>query len=326
MGSPTNTKSEKEFLRSKKVSLVSTSSSYSFLEIPWSCNEAKMAENVRYIDRRRQCITSQEEPIGEDANKQTYNRSTAKHTSSEVSGTTLFTDPLFYRYDFIIPPKLKRFVKNAPFRFSLGTSCFLEILESGNPKVMLEVLDFKDLGDNFRAKTETVIVVNRKLFRQKLVAEENQSYKNAISQKMGYERRKDRFKEISTRAIEYQVRSRINFLNVDGRDDFLREMKCIVKSFSAQDGYIPKVKTFLDDQKGFASYVISMIPGISKNVASALVERFENLCLINDFVKSCDKQELESIEVWNDDRSQQRSLGAKQARLIKSFLSGSQAS
>lgn len=323
MGLPNSSNINKDFLESgKKGSLTSNSSSYSFLELPWSYNEAQMVENAEYIEKCHG-LSDVQESLSEGRKKnQMHGESVGLHEDQDPYGGKSCTDPLFYPYDFIIPLRIKRFVKNAPFRFSLRESCFLEILEKGNVRMKFEVADFKDLENDFCAKTEIVLIFNRRLFRQRLVAEENMSYKNAITQQTRYERGKNVFKDISTRSIEYQVKYKTNFISIDSREDLLREIKCIVKSISDQKEYIPKVKTFVDDPGVFASYIISTIPGISKAVASALLERFESLYLVARFLKNCSQQDLECMEVWNDDRTQKRKLGNKQACIIKKFLVG----
>lgn len=324
MGSPSDTGlGNKDLKDRKKNSLPSNSSSYSFLELPWSYNEVQMAENAEYLDKFRRPSEKQvgvgngnAEPVTEPQKEDAV--STGKKNVKNVH----FADPLFYPYDLAVPLVLKRFIKNPPFRFTFKDSRFLDIVENQAIKIRMEVIDFKELEDRVEKATKIALVINRNRFRQRLVAEENRSYRDAIAQNTEYERSQDKFKQISKVAMVYQARNRINFLSIDNREDLLRELKCITKSLSAKTEYVPKVKTFTENRKEFLCYLLAMAPGISKNVAAALSERFGSLCLLVAFLKQDKKKELKDIEVWNDDKSQVRELGEKQVLLLRKFLLG----
>lgn len=303
----------------KKTSLASNSSSYSFLELPWSQNEAHVLENARYLDRYRSSI---EKKIGTENNSIECNKVARTEGSAHASHEKVLShiDPMFYPYDIMIPFSMKRFVDNPPFRFSFVAQPCLEIKEKGVVKARFDVLDFKTVDKNIYVETKAAFVINRKRVRQLFVAEENRNYKNAVNLRTDYERGKNKFREMSDAVFTYQVMHKVNFIDISTREDFKREIKCIVKSFSEKGGYVPKVKTFDSGPDMFVRYVLSMIPGISKNVAGAIAARFGSIAAFLEFLESSTLNELQNIEVYSNDKSQKRPLGEKQSCLVKKFL------
>lgn len=303
----------------KKASLASNSSSYSFLELPWSQNEAHVLENARYLDRYRNSIERRISTANNDAECNEAARTEAPAEAS-CEKPLSHIDPIFYSYDILVPPSLKRFVENPPFRFSFVAQSCLEVQEKGVAKARFDVLDFKTVDKGIHVETKAAFVINRKRVRQLFVAEENRNYKNAVALQTDYERGKNKYKEMSDAVFAYQVKHKVNFIDISTREDFTREIKCIVKSFNEKRCYVPKVKTFDSGQDVFAHYVLSMIPGISKNVAGAIAARFESLAAFLEFLESCTLNELQHIEVYNNDKTQKRLLGEKQSLLVKKFL------
>lgn len=303
----------------KKASLASNSSSYSFLDLPWSHNEAHVLENARYLDRYRSSI---EKKIGTPNKDTKCNEVACAEGPAEASREKPLShiDPLFYPYDIMIPLSLKRFVENPSFRFSFVTQSCLEIQEKGVTKARFDVLDFKTADKNICIETKVAFVINRKRVRQLYVAEENKNYRNAVNLRTDYKREKNKFKEMSDAVFAYQVKHKVNFIDISTRDDFRREIKCIVKSFCEKKDYTPKVKTFDRGQDVFARYVLSMIPGISKNVAGAIAGKFKSMAAFLEFLESSTLDELQKIEVYNNDKSQVRLLGEKQSCIVKKFL------
>ncbi|KAL0265920.1 UNVERIFIED_CONTAM: hypothetical protein PYX00_011637 [Menopon gallinae] len=298
----------------KKGSLTSNSSSYSFLELPWSHGETHVLENARYLDRYRASIEGRASTVNSGAmGQEAVHTEASARTVSETPAPP--TDPMLYPYDVLIPRKLKRFVDSPPFRFSFVAQSCLEIQEGGTARAKIDVLDFKTVDSGMRVETSIVFVINRRRMRQVFVAEENRNYKNAISQSTDYERGRDRFREMSDMLFAYQIRHKVNFIDISTKDDFVREIKCIVKSFSEKRCYVPKVKTFSNGQSVFACYVLSMIPGISKNAAEAIAERFGSIAAFLKFLESNALDELHGVEVQSNDKTQKRPLGERQCRL-----------
>lgn len=300
----------------KKGSVVSSSSSCSFLELPWSHNEVQLLENARYLDKYRTSIERVTKPGVVDVVPET------KAVPQESVHEATHVDPLFYPYTFVIPLKLKRFIDNPPFEFTFASTNCVKIMEKGDLKMKIEVFDFKELVGALDISTRVAMCINRKQMHQKHVAEENRNYRNAVNHHLDYERGLNRYEEAMQKILGYQVRHRVNILHIGGREDLLRELKCVVRSFGARTEYVPKVKTFDNSPSEFMRYIIAMIPGISKNVACRIGEVFLTMKAVFEFLSKDASHVLKDAEVWNNDKTQKRRLGDRQYALIKRFLLG----
>lgn len=307
-------KSKVSLNKNKKKSINSNSSSYSFLELPWSHNEDYILENAKYLDKYRNSIENQlSTPLANEiAGKEDL------HTESALHICKMAIDPLFYQYMFVIPHKIKRFISNPSFNHTFDNSNYLKVFKNESLALEIQIFDFK--GDEIDMSTKLVFVINKKRIKQRFASEENKNYKNAITLNLDYQRGENRFKSMCVKILEYQIKHKVNLIEINNADDMLRELKSIAKNLESEKTYVPKVKTFEENQKEFFCYILAMIPGVSKNLSNTLVDKFNNISAFFRFLQENDKETLENIEVWNEDQTKKRKLGEKQSELLKAFF------
>lgn len=282
------------------------SSSFSFLELPFSNNNEDNEKNEQYLRKIKESIEKEqypEPPLFIDKKE-------------EVAENT---DPFYSSYVLKIPKCLKNCTSALIKTEIIPENKFLVFSKENKLLYEYEVVDFFDnMGRVFAPITKIVIVANRKKTKKKIDAENNKKYRECVNNGTEYIADKT-YKDKVIEIFDFQIKNRCNIIYIDNKEDFDIEIKQLVMPEVKRE-FIPKTKKFKEGKNcEFVTNCMFFIPGVSKKVGMQLFEKYKSLPNILNAARS---GELGNFEIVEADGKVSRKLGVKQCGIIKYFLCG----
>lgn len=224
----------------------------------------------------------------------------------------------FVPYQFIFPIiiRKKMFGELRTLNCSFAETSFVRMKSLVNQVVRLfPVLDCKKgklLSGLLEFKSYNLIFLYRfKEYESILRKEDKKEYLESLSNGTPFSRN-NKLEEERLEIFQFQIENKVNFFYIENGEDLTFALKRII--LFKETSYVPKVKKFSDDREGFLINMLKTIPGISKNVSTAIAKKFGRL---EDIIKCKD---FSGIRVFDDDGKKFRVVGKKQSDLIVNML------
>lgn len=235
-------------------------------------------------------------------------------------------DPVFLSCTVRVPAKIEAFFKRTPkidFIYDFDdTDCMAIETAASNARPYLIYVDFFEKFP-FAAdiEPELVFILGRQKYKAAQKAAQKKAYMACVDSGIAYEGA-DLYKSMKRRYLEYQVDTGRNFVFIEDTETLHRQIKNVVTVLNRKERYVPKVKTFGEEQKNaFLMSVLRNIPGVSENVARSIHRKYPTFkALRGDLINN--REALVNLVVCDSTGQNTRPLGERIfKRLSVSFLS-----